>query len=57
MLENCKIKVFGLLKFLCGNGIIISFSFQNTNDMKKSAFICPLKLSLGFVIASSSSRP
>ena len=57
MLENCKIKVFGLLKFLCTYGIIISFSFQNTNDMKKSAFICPLKLSLGFVIASSSSRP
>ena len=42
MLENCKIKVFGLLKFLCAYGIIISFSFQNTNDMKKSAFICPL---------------
>ena len=24
MLENCKIKVFGLVKFLCAYGIIIS---------------------------------
>ena len=54
MLENCKIKV---LKFLCAYGIIISFSFQNTNNVKKFPFKCPLKLSLGFVIASSSSRP
>ena len=24
MLENCKIKVFGLVKFLCAYGVIIS---------------------------------
>lgn len=44
MLENCKIKV---LKFLCAYGIIISFSFQNTNNVKKIPIQMPIETQFG----------